>query len=205
VWWIVLCGALVGVTSLLRSPRAGLVAALLLLAFAAWTALSVAWSESPERTVNEISRVLTYLGVLLLGLGAVALGHARQLLGGVTFAVALVAALGVLSRLHPEWFPANELGTYLPGIEIERRLAYPFNYSSAVGSFAAIGLPLVLGAGWWARTRLMQCLAAAAIPIVGLALYLATSGTGAITAVVAVGSCSPRSRAPAGRRSWARQ
>ena len=84
------------------------------------------------------------------------------------------------------WFPANELGKVLPGIEIERRLGYPLNYSSAMGALAGITLPLLLAATAAARTIAAQALAAAAIPVVGLALYLSTSGTGAGVAVVAM-------------------
>ncbi len=84
------------------------------------------------------------------------------------------------------WFPANEIGRVLPGIEIERRLAYPLGYSSAVGALAGMALPLLLAATASARTIAGRALAAAAIPIAGLALYLATSGTGAAVAAVAM-------------------
>jgi len=184
VWWLVLLGTLVGAISLHRASRSGLALLGLLVAFAAWTGLSFAWTGSDERTATELARLATYAGVLALGLMASAAGRGRQLLNGVTTAVAAIAALAVLSRLQPAWFPANEIGAVLPGIEIERRLAYPLNYSSAVGALAAIALPLVLGATAWGRTIAGQALAAAAIPIVGLALYLATSGTGAAAAIV---------------------
>ncbi len=111
---------------------------------------------------------------------------ARQVLGGVTFGLGLIAALAVLSRLHMAWFPPNELGKVLPGIEIERRLAYPLNYSSAMGALAGMTLPLLLAATASARTIVVQTLAAAAIPLAGLTLYLSTSGTGAAVAVVAM-------------------
>ena len=86
-----------------------------------------AWTQSAERTATELARVVTYLGVFALGicLATRRRAGARQVLGGVTFGLALIAALGVLSRLHMAWFPVNELGNVLPGIEIERRLSYP--------------------------------------------------------------------------------
>jgi len=101
----------------------------------------------------------------------------------VTTGLAIVAGLAVLSRLHPQWFPPNELGRILPGIEIERRLAYPLNYSSALGSFAAMGLPLLLAASSSARTLAGQLLAAAAFPVAGFAFYLSSSGTATLVVV----------------------
>lgn len=188
VWWAVLLGVAVQALPVPGRTRASLAALGLLFAFAVWTALAFTWTESDERTATELARVATYLGVLVLGICLVTRRRAgaRHLLHGVAFGLALVAVLGVLSRFQMAWFPPNELGTVLPGIEIERRLAYPLNYSSAMGALAGMTLPLLLGATASARTIPAQALAAAAIPIAGLALYLATSGTGAATAAVAL-------------------
>jgi O-antigen ligase len=187
-WWLLLLGIASQALPLPGRTRAGLVALGLLLGFALWTALSMSWTQSEERTATELARVVTYLGVFALGIALVTRRRAgaRQILNGVTFALGLVAALAVLSRLHMAWFPANELGKVLPGIEIERRLAYPLNYSSAMGALAGMTVPLLLAATASARTIAAQALAAAAIPLAGLTLYLATSGTGAAVAIVAM-------------------
>ncbi len=188
VWWVLLVGTAATALPLPWRSRAAIALIALLGAFAIWTALAFLWTESSERTATELARVITYLGILILALAAVgARGErARHLLGGVTFAVGLVVALAVLSRLHPAWFPANTLGIFLPGIEIERRLAYPLGYSSAVGAFAAIAIPLLLAATASARSLITQALAAAALPLAGFALYLTTSGVGLATGVVAI-------------------
>ncbi|MGE5280931.1 MAG: O-antigen ligase family protein [Chloroflexota bacterium] len=188
VWWSLLLGVAVEALPVPGRTRAGLAVLLLLGGFAAWTALSLGWTQSSERTAAELARVVTYLGILALGISAATRrrGGARHVLGGVTLGLALLAALGVLSRLHPAWFPANELGKVLPGIEIERRLVYPIGYSSAMGALAGMTLPLLLAATAWPRRIATQALAAAAIPIVGLTLYLATSGTGAAVAAAAL-------------------
>jgi len=188
VWWLLLLGVAVQALPVPGRTRPSLAALGLLGGFAVWTAIAMGWTQSEERTATEVARVFTYLGVLALGICLVTRrrGGTRQVLGGVTFGLALVAGLAVLSRFHPAWFPANELGKVLPGIEIERRLAYPLGYSSGMGAMAGITLPLLLGAAAWARTLAGQALAAAAIPIAGLALYLATSGTGAAVAAVAI-------------------
>lgn len=78
------------------------------------------------------------------------------------------------------------MGKFLPGIEIERRLGYPLNYSSGMGALAGMTFPLLLAATASARTIAGQALAAAAIPIAGLAFYLATSGTAVAVAAVAL-------------------
>lgn len=189
-WWLLLLGIASQALPLPGRTRASLVALGLLLGFTLWTALSMSWTQSEERTATELARVVTYLGVFALGacLATRRRAGARQVLHGVTFGLGLVAALAVLSRLHMAWFPANELGKVLPGIEIERRLAYPLNYSSAMGALAGMTVPLLLAATASARTLAAQALAAAAIPLAGLTLYLATSGTGAAVAIVAMAS-----------------
>jgi hypothetical protein len=188
VWWLLLLGVASQALPLPGRTRVSLIALGLLVGFALWTALSMSWTQSEERTATELARVVTYLGVFTLGICLVTRRRAggRQILNGVTFGLGLVAALAVLSRLHMAWFPANELGKVLPGIEIERRLAYPLNYSSAMGALAGMTLPLLLAATASARTVAAQALAAAAIPLAGLTLYLATSGTGAAVAMVAM-------------------
>jgi hypothetical protein len=188
VWWAVLLGVAVEALPVPGRSRAGLAVLGLLAGFGVWTAISLGWTQSAERTADELARVATYLGVLVLGTCLVTRRRAgaRQVLHGVAFGLGLVAALGVLSRLQMSWFPVNELGKVLPGIEIERRLSYPLGYSSGMGALAGMALPLLLAATASARTIAGQALAAAAIPLAGLALYLSTSGTGAIVAAAAM-------------------
>jgi len=187
-WWGLLLGVAVEALPVPGRTRASLAVLVLLGGFAAWTALSLGWTGSSERTAAELARVVTYLGVLALGISVATRrrGAARHVLAGITLGLAVIAALGVLSRLHMAWFPANELGKVLPGIEIERRLNYPIGYSSAMGALAGMTLPLLLAATAWPRTIAAQALAAAAIPVTGLTLYLATSGTGAAVAGTAL-------------------
>jgi hypothetical protein len=183
VSWGLLIGVAVGALSLERIGIPARVVLFAFLAVAAWTALALDWTQSAERTVTELARTVTYLGVFVLALAVQRGRRWRALLYGVTTGIAVVAGLAVLSRLHPQWFPPNELGRVLTGIEIERRLAYPLNYSSALGSFAAMALPLLLASSASARTLAGQLLAAAAFPIAGLAFYLSSSGTATLVVV----------------------
>ena len=175
VWWIVLVGTAVGALPIAGGTRTGRVMLALLAVFAAWTALSLGWTESAERTSIELARTVTYLGVFALALAVQGEGRWRPLLHGVTTGLAIVCGIAVLSRLEPTWFPEQETGRFIRGIEIERRLAYPLNYSSGLGALAALTLPLLLGATSSARTLVAQALAAAAIPVAALALWLTTS------------------------------
>lgn len=186
VWWIVLVGSLVGALPVAGGTRAGRTLFLLLAAFAAWNALALGWTESAERTATELGRVATYLGVFALALAAQSSGRWRYVLGGITTGMAVICGLAVLSRLEPTWFPERVTEQFLPGIEIDRRLAYPLNYSSGLGAFAAIAVPLILAATASARHIAVQALAAAALPVVALTLWLTTSSLSLPAAALAL-------------------
>jgi hypothetical protein len=186
IWWIVLVVTAVGLLPVAGRTPLGFAAFVLLTAFAAWTALSLSWTESSERTATELARVTTYLGIFALALAVQGRGRWRHLLGGITTGVAIVCGIAVLSRLEPNWFPHENPGRFLPGIEITRRLAYPLNYSSGLGAFAAIGLPLLLAATSSARALLIQAVAAAALPVVALTLWLTSSSLSLPAAAIAV-------------------
>jgi hypothetical protein len=170
-WCLVVIGTVVGAFPVAGGTRAGQATFALLAVVAAWTAASFAWTETDERTAFEVSRVAVYLGIFGLALSIQGRDRWRHLLHGVTVAVAAVCVIAVWSRFEPTSFPERVAGDYL-GPRIERRLAYPLNYSSGLAVLAAIGVPLLLAATASARTILAQALAAAAIPVVALALWL---------------------------------
>jgi O-antigen ligase len=186
--WVLLIGVAAGILHPLRAGRAGVAAWVLLIAFTVWTATSWSWSESDERTAAEVARAATYVGVLGIGLSVAAAGHARALANGLLFGFTAIATVALLSRMLPHEFPDSIVGTYLPGIDIEARLAYPLNYSSALGAFAAMGIPLALWAARDARTRAGTAFAAATLPVFGVCLYLTTSGGALIVLAAAVGA-----------------
>ena len=192
VWWIVLIGAIVGLLPARAGP-AGWTAIGLLGIFALWTGLSLEWTQSAERTSVELARVATYLGVLVLAIAAQGRTVARHTVNGLACAIGLITALAVLSRLHPAWFPANDHIEFLPGAE--RKLSYPLNYWNALAAFAAMGAPLLLALAAGARTIVGRALAAAALPLTGLCLYLTISRGGALA--LAVGLLAFLALAPA--------
>lgn len=185
VWWVVLAGLLVGAL-----PRRGLGAfgwcALgLLAAFAIWIALSLGWTESAEKTSADLARVTTYLGVLFLALLARGSDAARRLLAATAAGIAFVAIVGLLSRLHPAWFPGAAVTARI--LESHDRLAYPINYWNGLAALIAIGLPLLLQLATGVRSVALRALAAAAIPALTLTVYFTISRGGIAASVVAVG------------------
>ena len=186
VWWLVVLGTALNLLPAAGGTPAGRMLLGIAVAFAAWNALSLTWTESDERTATELARVSTHLAVFALALGIQGTGRWRQVLHGATFGLVAICVIAVLSRMEPSWFPEQRAGEYLTGIEIESRLAYPVNYPSGLGALTAIALPLVVGATATARTIAGQALAGAAIPIVALALWLTSSGLSVPAVVLAL-------------------
>jgi hypothetical protein len=184
VWWIVLLGAVLGllpVRGLRRTAWAGLA---LMAAFTVWTALSLTWTESDERTMAELGRLAAYLAVFALALFALGRTAVRHALDGLAAAIVVVAGVAVLSRLQPQLAPDDDLVAFF-GEAARNKLAYPLNYWNALAAFAAIGLPLVLRAATSARTIAMQAVAAGAVPVLALTVFLTASRGGAVALAAA--------------------
>src|SRR5262245_59823498 len=141
IWWIVAIGTLVAALPRSGPSHLALPAWALLAAFAAWTALSMFWTESGERTFADIARMLTYLGAFTLTLMVRAPREPRRLVAALAAAIALIGLIGLLSRLHPAWFPASAEQTARFLNDSRERLSYPLNYWNALGGLIAIGVP----------------------------------------------------------------
>jgi O-antigen ligase/polysaccharide polymerase Wzy-like membrane protein len=185
VWWVLLLGALVGALPNRRPSGLALVALGLLAAFVAWTALSLAWTESVEKSWADLARVAGYLGVF--GLAALARDRegARRVVAAVAAGIVFVAAIALLSRLHPAWFPAaDQTAQFLTGNR--ERLSYPLHYWNGLAALIAIGAPLVLQIAVRARGALWRACAAAALPAMALAAFLTLSRGGIAAAFLAL-------------------
>jgi O-antigen ligase len=181
VWWVVLLGVATGVLPLIRVQRSAWIAIGLFAAFAVWTALGISWSTSAERSTAELARVATYGGVLVLGVMVFSRRTARHGLNGVATGIAVVAGLAVASRLHPSAFPADQVPEFLG--TTSKRLNYPLNYADGLASFLALGLPVLLGVAGSARTIAGRALAAGALPVVVLGMFL-TDSRGGVLALI---------------------
>lgn len=187
VWWTVLVGAAFGLLPTARLTKVAWWALGLFGGFVIWTAVATTWSISTERSLDSLSLVAGYLGILLLAIGV----HSdreraiRHTIGALATAIVIVCALALASRLHPEWFRAAQItGQFLQGTQ--SRLGWPLNYWNALGALVALGLPLLLVLATSARTLAAQAAAAASIPLLALCGYLTFSRGGAIGCGLAV-------------------
>lgn len=180
-WWVVMCGVLVGALPVARIGRTAWLLLGVLAAFATWTALGTGWSSDAEQSFAELGRVCAYGGFFVLALCVVDSSRMRHLLNGVGAAVGIVGVLAVLSRLHPQWFGADQIAVFFGH---SSRLDYPLNYADGLGEFLALGIPLLLGLSVRARTPLGSALAAAGLPVLALGITLSISRGGVIAAAV---------------------
>lgn len=183
VWWIALAGVLIGALPRRRPGTLAWVVLGLLAAFAAWTALSLSWTESTEKTAADLARVCVYLGIFCLALFSRDSKDAQRLVGAVAAGISLVALVALLSRLHPSWFPAaDQTARFL--VDSRERLSYPLNYWNGLGALIAIGIPLVAQVAVGAKSILLRALGTAALPALGLTLFFTLSRGGIAAALI---------------------
>lgn len=183
IWWIILVGVLVGALPLRRPGVLSLIALGLLGAFVAWTAFSLLWTESSERTTAELSRVITYLGIFGLALSARGSKGTRRLVAALGAGIAVISLIALASRLNPTWFPdAAETARILPSAQ--NRLSYPLNFWNGLAELVAIGLPLVLYTSTSARSLLARSMSAGVLPAMALTVFFTFSRTGTAAAII---------------------
>jgi hypothetical protein len=184
LWLALLFGGMAMILPAGRVTRASWIALGLFAAFAGWTALSAVWSDSVERSLDSFVLVATYLGVLALAVWAQGRQALERMLGGVTAAIAVVAVLALLSRLHPQWFPTNPVTDVLPNVK--SRLNYPLNSWNGLAALLGMGVPLLLAAAVDSKIRVARAMATAMVPLVALAIFFTLSRGGAVAAGVGV-------------------
>lgn len=185
VWWIVLAGVLVGALPRRRPGPLPITGLSMLGALVLWTALSLLWTESAERTTTELGRLFTYLGVFVLALFVRGPRSTRRIVTALGAGIAVVSLIALASRLHPTWFPdATETSRILT--TTQNRLSYPLNFWNGLAELIAIGLPLVLYIATSARTILARSAAAGVLPAMALTIFFTFSRTGAAAAIVSV-------------------
>lgn len=185
-WWVLLATTAIGALPRRRPSTLAWVALGLLAAFVAWTGLSLIWTESSEKTAEELALVAGYLGVFALAVFNRRPRGARWMVGAVGSAIAVVAIVALLSRLHPAWFPSANQTAQLLSFGKER-LSYPLNYWNGLATLIAIGLPLLLQIATGARLVAFRALAAAAMPALMLAAFFTFSRGGIAACFLALG------------------
>lgn len=183
--WGLAFGLAFGIFALRRPtlPQGLTFAGFLLLAVLAVVALS--WTESDERTVAELARIVHYLALLVLGYFVIDTKNWIAAVGGLLTGAVAVCAIAVANRIDPNLFGTD----HVQQVFHITRLSYPLNYWNAVGAWAAVTLTGVLGVGSHVRSLAARCAANAAIPVCALAAYLTYSRAaagGVVIGVVAV-------------------
>jgi hypothetical protein len=185
IWWFLLAGVVVGALPRRRLPPLACIALALFAAFVVWTALSLSWTESAERTSADIARIAGYLGALALAVFGASNASGRRLVAAVAAGIAVVAVVALLSRLHPAWFPtSHETARFLSSGR--ERLSYPLNYWNGLAGLIAIGAPLLLQVATCARSIVVRAVTAAALPAVALAAFFTLSRGGIAAAFIAL-------------------
>ncbi|MDX6602807.1 MAG: hypothetical protein QOF13_2009 [Solirubrobacterales bacterium] len=189
VWLVVVALLVFGAGSAVRPERPLYWAGGLIVCLSLLCAISSLWSGSVELSVIEADRVAVYLGFFLAAFLIAQTDERRQRFAeGLAIAAALVAVLGLGSRLLPHVF--NIAGAFDNG----PRLEYPLGYWNANGALFGIGVALLLWTSRRAASAALRWLSVAAIPVSLLALYFTYSRGGLLSLLVASGCLVALSR-----------
>lgn len=141
----------------------------LLVAYAAWTALSVAWSAAPDEGWLAANRAAGYAGAVAVALAiAPRIRSAPVAFSAAIAAIALAAAIwALLGRIFPE----AEFGPFsFEGASELARLREPISYSNGLGGLMALAVPVCI---WLAAARAVR--PSLRLPaVIGLELLLVT-------------------------------
>lgn len=175
--------------TVVRLPLATRVGLLGLLAFAAWTGLTLVWSVTPDRTWIEINRALAY--TLIAGLGVAAVAVDPRALERIALAWLGAAVLVALYAFGGKAIP----GVNVAGLvdfnqaSVVARLRSPLGYWNALALVCALGLPVALhlsvAAGRPRRERLAG-LGAGFLLVCVIGLTYSRGGLIAIAVVITV-------------------
>ncbi len=182
VWLLLGLGFAFGVLPR-RRLHAGLAVTLIAATLLAiWGALALVWTESAERTVLELGRVVHYGGILLAAWALLDRRTRVPAAYGLAVAAVGVSAAAAASRLVPSAFPPDvireRIGVY--------RLNYPFDYWNALAAWGAMAIAMALALSAHARRRWVRAGFLSAVPVCGLTVYLTYSRGGLISVAVAL-------------------
>ncbi len=184
-WLLLALGLLVGLFPVDRPWPDGWTAVGLWVGLAAWAALGLLWTDSPDKTWTEVARLATYSGVFALALFSRGRDCLGSQLGSVAAGITVIAGIALLSRFQPDiWPSAADTGQTLTSEAA--RLSFPLDYWNGLAAFVAIGLAPLLEVAGGARRLIFRALATAAIPILVLTIYFTFSRGGILAASLAL-------------------
>lgn len=182
IWWLLAVGLALGLFPRARSSRSTFLLLGALLAYGSWTALSLVWTDSSERTFAELARVLDYLGLVALIVSVLDRHTWRAAAAGLGFGALVVCGLALASRLAPSAFPIDSAARSFR----TDRLDYPFGYWNAVGTWGATSSALALAWSVHDTSRARRAVALGLVPVVGVVTYLTYSRAAVAAIVLAV-------------------
>lgn len=187
IWWLLAIGLALGLVPRSRPSRGSLLLLAAFAGYAAWTALSLLWTDSSELTFAELARSLDYLGLVALLTVVVGRRNWRAAAAGLGFAALLVCVIALGTRLAPGAFGRDAVDAALH----TDRLSAPFGYWNAVAAWGA--MCVALGLTWSAHdsSRVSRAVALGLVPVAGAAVYLTYSRAGvagsALALIAAIG------------------
>ena len=183
IWALVAVGFATGVLPRSRPAVPVLIALAVAAGLTAWMLLSLTWTDSSERTIAEIARLLAYLGMVTLALSSLNRFTFRAAAAGFSVAAVGIVAVAIASRLFPGSF---ESASEVPQLFDTDRLTYPLDYWNAIGAWG--GMAAAIGLAWSAHARIpaIRAIALASVPVAGLAVYLSYSRGGVVGIAVAL-------------------
>ena len=185
IWAAVIAGLLSGRFPRAEVPSAALIAGCSLAAVALLSGISISWASDDGRAFTEAIRVAGYLGLFTAVVCASGREGARPWLVGLALGIIGVGLLAVGSRLIPA-LPGGdeEIAAFLPNAT--GRLSYPLGYWNGLGALFAIGVVMLAWLSVEASRAQARAIAVAAIPLLGLGLYLTSSRGGFAAALVGI-------------------
>ena len=178
VWALAIVGILVGAFPRAPIPRAALLAGGLLAAFTGLTALSLLWTSDQGNTFDQIARAGGYTGLFVLVTLASKDGEGGWWLRGLTIGLIAIAAVALGPRLLPDAF-----GTPDASLGAQGRIGFPIRYWNGLAALMAFAAVLTTWLSVQAATRSGRSLAAAAIVLPIVVLYMAQSRGGALALI----------------------
>jgi O-antigen ligase len=189
IWILVAALLALGAASRATVRRPFYWASGLILGLALFSAISSLWSGSVELSVTEADRVLVYLGVFVAAfLVAQTNKRAQRCAEGLAIGLAIVALLGLASRLLPHVLSVGE------GLDTGARLRYPLGYWNANAMACGLGAALLLWTNRSSPTAALRWIAVGALPLVMLTLYFTYSRGGVLALAIACGGLIVLSR-----------
>jgi O-Antigen ligase len=179
LWWSLSLAFAFGILPRARLRPAARLPLVGLAGLIVWTGLSLIWTQSQERTFEELARTVNLAGVVVLVWTGLSARTWKSAAAGLSVAALAIPAVAVASRLDPGAFPVGVLSSL-------DRLSYPLGYWNAVGAWSAMAIAVGLALSAHLRRPAFRAVALAAVPVAGTAIYLTYSRSGVIGAVIAV-------------------